>query len=60
MKARRCLTLLPVFTTLALIGNMAGRDGPAPALPPVAAADWPWWRGPALDGKSRDRRAPQN
>src|SRR5687767_5206352 len=29
-----------------------------PALPDVAPADWPWWRGPTLDGKSRDRIAP--
>src|SRR5262245_33282531 len=26
------------------------------ALP--AADDWPWWRGPGLDGKSTDRQAP--
>lgn len=24
----------------------------------VSDADWPWWRGPDLDGKSRDRAAP--
>jgi outer membrane protein assembly factor BamB len=24
------------------------------SLPKVAEGDWPWWRGPALDGKSRD------
>jgi outer membrane protein assembly factor BamB len=29
-----------------------------PALPEVAPADWPWWRGPTLDGKSRDQTAP--
>ena len=29
-----------------------------PILPEVAPADWPWWRGPTLDGKSRDRSAP--
>lgn len=23
----------------------------------VAVGDWPWWRGPTLDGKSRDGRA---
>src|SRR5205823_13740372 len=59
MKARRCRTLLPVFATLALIGNTTGRDGPTPALRQVAADDWPWWRGPTLDGKSRDRQAPK-
>ena len=26
-----------------------------PKLPDVAATDWPWWRGPRRDGKSRDR-----
>jgi outer membrane protein assembly factor BamB len=29
-----------------------------PTLPDVAPADWPWWRGPTLDNKSRDRAAP--
>lgn len=29
-----------------------------PTRPEVAPADWPWWRGPTLDGKSRDRSAP--
>jgi outer membrane protein assembly factor BamB len=29
-----------------------------PTLPEVAATDWPWWRGPTLDGKSRDTSAP--
>ena len=29
-----------------------------PTLPEVAPADWPWWRGPTLDNKSRDRTAP--
>ncbi len=24
-------------------------------LSPCAAGDWPWWRGPGLDGKSSDR-----
>src|SRR5262245_7598863 len=28
------------------------------AGPKAAAGDWPWWRGPALDGKSTDRQAP--
>lgn len=27
------------------------------ALPEIAVGDWPWWRGPTLDGKSRDRSA---
>jgi outer membrane protein assembly factor BamB len=27
-------------------------------LPEVAVNDWPWWRGPTLDGKSRDWQAP--
>jgi outer membrane protein assembly factor BamB len=26
-------------------------------LPKAAVDDWPWWRGPTLDGKSRDRHA---
>jgi len=29
-----------------------------PILPDVAPADWPWWRGPTCDGKSRDTSAP--
>src|SRR5262249_19484829 len=52
--------LLPVvaFLVVALIGKAEERDNtPAPALPQVAVDDWPWWRGPALDGKSRDRQA---
>jgi len=52
--------VLPVvaFLVVALIGKAEERDNtPAPALPQVAANDWPWWRGPALDGKSRDRQA---
>lgn len=29
-----------------------------PALPEVGRDDWPWWRGPTLDNKSRDTHAP--
>jgi outer membrane protein assembly factor BamB len=31
--------------------------GPA-GLPEVSINDWPWWRGPGLDGKSRDQQVP--
>lgn len=31
---------------------------PEAALPEPASADWPWWRGPNLTGRSRDRSAP--
>jgi outer membrane protein assembly factor BamB len=33
----------------------AGEDT---TLPKAAPGDWPWWRGPALDGISPERRAP--
>src|SRR5690348_9770845 len=26
------------------------------SLPKAAEGDWPWWRGPTLDGKSRDEQ----
>jgi len=29
-----------------------------PLRPEVSPADWPWWRGPNLDGKGRDQTAP--
>jgi outer membrane protein assembly factor BamB len=29
-----------------------------PTLPDVARDDWPWWRGPTLDNKSRDHSVP--
>jgi outer membrane protein assembly factor BamB len=43
-----------------LILALATSAAPAaePFLPEVAPADWPWWRGPTLDGHSRDRAAP--
>src|SRR5262249_25571884 len=31
--------------------DSAGTDA---SLPKVAPGDWPWWRGPTLDGKSQD------
>lgn len=43
-----------------LIAVLATSVAPAaePFLPEVAQTDWPWWRGPTLDGKSRDQTAP--
>jgi len=29
-----------------------------PMLPPVAEGDWPWWRGPALDGHAAPQSPP--
>jgi outer membrane protein assembly factor BamB len=52
------------LTCLLVIGLLAGTGGESaeprrtgtPAVTPKAAAgDWPWWRGPTLDGKSADR-----
>jgi outer membrane protein assembly factor BamB len=47
------------LTVLALLAGFfpALADKPAD-LSKVAEADWPWWRGPAGDGRSQDRRAP--
>lgn len=42
---------------LALVLLPASPAVPA-GLPKAANGDWPWWRGPTLDGTSRDRRAP--
>src|SRR5688500_6501921 len=43
----------------------AGASGLSAEVPPagdaraeLGTADWPWWRGPELDGKSRDDAAP--
>src|SRR5262249_46746695 len=44
---------------IALLASPAVSAEPAQARPgdPVAnEADWPWWRGPAWDGKSRDKK----
>src|SRR5262245_29533757 len=50
------LALLSISVALPAAGHSADRgDKPAAALPAVAEKDWPWWRGPGLDGKSRDR-----
>jgi outer membrane protein assembly factor BamB len=38
-----------------LFGNSAEPVKVEGTLPEVAAADWPWWRGPTFDGKSRDK-----
>jgi outer membrane protein assembly factor BamB len=34
----------------------AEADRPSSFLPAVAAGDWPWWRGPTLDGSSPERQ----
>ena len=46
----RLLALILLGTSLAAAAE--------PLRPEVAPADWPWWRGPTLDGKSRDQSAP--
>jgi outer membrane protein assembly factor BamB len=42
------------------IANLASAEpdsgGTDAGLPKVAPGDWPWWRGPTLDGKSQDRQ----
>lgn len=53
---RYLLVLLPLFA-LTVTGHSANKTAVS-TLPEVAAGDWPWWRGPTLDGKSRDGRAP--
>ena len=40
-----------------LVGGPRPRP-PSRLRPDVAPADWPWWRGPTLDGTSRDRAGP--
>jgi outer membrane protein assembly factor BamB len=50
VRNRSCLlAILLGFLLPALAANSA------PVAPKPLAGDWPWWRGPALDGKSRDR-----
>jgi outer membrane protein assembly factor BamB len=46
-----------VLTAALLSGPAAAEHGGPATTPKAAPADWPWWRGPAWDGKSRDRRA---
>jgi outer membrane protein assembly factor BamB len=46
----------PLFALAFLAVSLA--PAAEPTLPDVAPADWPWWRGPTLDGKSRDQSAP--
>jgi outer membrane protein assembly factor BamB len=50
MPSRLTLSLL-LLAPLALVATEKAD------LPKVAENDWPWWRGPSLDGKSRDRKA---
>src|SRR5205807_10144329 len=40
----------------ALTVAAAAEPTPAVLSPRAAAGDWPWWRGPARDGTSADRR----
>src|SRR5947208_10352801 len=48
---------LPLTALLAVVWVCSAISA-EPTLPEVAATDWPWWRGPTLDGKSRDTSAP--
>jgi outer membrane protein assembly factor BamB len=52
-----CALLLGVPTLLPAGENEKGqtKEGSNPALK-IAEDDWPWWRGPFLDGRSRDRQ----
>ena len=36
----------------------AGLDSGAPGIRKATANDWPWWRGPTLDGRSPDAHPP--
>jgi outer membrane protein assembly factor BamB len=53
-----CVVLLPAgcgSSPSATAVTGAGRNVP---LPEIAAADWPWWRGPGQDGISRENDPP--
>ncbi len=39
-----------------LLAGFSASAADKPAFLEAAPDDWPWWRGPALDGKSRDRQ----
>src|SRR4051794_10149099 len=57
----RCSPALAFCAVSLLIGLLAFTlpgTGAEIATPKVTPGDWPWWRGPALDGKSTDRDAP--
>jgi outer membrane protein assembly factor BamB len=63
MKTRSTVFAMPVSLFLAGLtgcGQNAETATPAApaALPKAAAGDWPWWRGPALDGTSAERDGP--
>jgi outer membrane protein assembly factor BamB len=50
-------TLLMEWVSVANLASGEPDSGGTDAtVPKVAPGDWPWWRGPALDGKSRDGR----
>lgn len=60
--ALACVCLIPL-TSIRYRGLSATLESEylltSESSPIVASdADWPWWRGPYLDGKSRDRAAP--
>ncbi len=58
MRARSLFAVVAGALFFGLSGRSGGEsaDPPAPiAAPKSAAGDWPWWRGPALDGTSADR-----
>ncbi len=57
MKLR--VALLLVSACCLTLSCSGGKEVPPVegTLPEIAADDWPWWRGPTFDGKSRDERA---
>ncbi len=54
----RPLVLGVLSAFLALPSLAVAQPAPETELK-VREDDWPWWRGPTLDGKSRDRSAPK-
>jgi outer membrane protein assembly factor BamB len=52
-KAVVCLALVCVVATPCGAGETL-----SDVLPKLAATDWPWWRGPRLDGTSREMSPP--
>src|SRR5262245_45742620 len=61
LRRNRCRPREPAMPTRLLATGLlwaALAAAGAPVLPDVGPDDWPWWRGPTLDNKSRDTQAP--
>jgi outer membrane protein assembly factor BamB len=56
---KRACTVLAALVAISLpTANGEAVKSLSTEAPKAAANDWPWWRGPALDGTSRDQKAP--